>query len=256
MGVGGVRWCVVSLAASVSIAPASTRAEQVAPQSPPPQSPAAPGANGDATAIVGWTLPPDAARRYSPFFNGMLGGMSVGQRFDSDAYFGGELGAFFGPWRVGLRALFPFGVHQETGVTMSNPEFRSIASTKPALIGGVTLGMAVYSSTGFVSSIGLHFMRSDVSDFGNMLGVSLPLEWITRRGVRIGIEPGLMGAFGGEVLAECQPDDPFNPSPSARECDDGEIRAFDREADTGVWLHFIVGIPFDSPEPEPVAAPR
>lgn len=182
----------------------------------------------------------------------MLGGMTVGQRFDSDAYFGSELGAFFGRWRVSLRALFPFGVHQETGLTMSNPEFRSIASTKPALIGGATLGMALYSGSGFVASLSVNFMRSDVSDFGNMLGVSLPLEWITRRGVRIGVEPGFLGAFGGEVLAECGPDDPFDPTPPARDCDQGEIRAFDRESDTGMWLHFMVGIPFDSPEPVPV----
>ncbi len=203
---------------------------------------------------MSWALPPDAARRYSPFFNGMLGGMSVGERFDSGAYFGAELGAFFDAWRASLRALFPFGVEQEAGLTMSNPEFRSLASTKPALIWGATLAMALYSGTGFVASLGVNFMRSDVADFGNILGVSLPLEWITRRGVRVGMEPGFLAAFGGEVLAACQPVDPF--SPTQPDCDEGEIRAFDRESGTGLWLHFLIGIPFDSPEPEPVPAPR
>lgn len=251
MGVGGLRWCAVSLAASLPFAPAAARAEPAQSTATPPSPRPSPGSeSSEAPATpVGWALPPDAARRYSPFLNGTLGGMSVGQRFGSDAYLGSELGAFFGPWRASLRALFPFGVDQETGVPMSNPEFRSIASTQPALIWGAALGITLYSSRGFVASVGANFMRSDVSDFGNMFGVSLPLEWVTRRGVRVGFEPGFLGAFGGEVLAECQPDDPFNPTNG---CDQGEIRAFDRESDTGLWLHFLVGIPFDSPEPVPV----
>ncbi|HEU5075462.1 MAG TPA: hypothetical protein VFU02_14825, partial [Polyangiaceae bacterium] len=76
--------------------------------------------------------------------------------------------------------------------------------------------------------------------------------WVSRRGIRIGFEPGLLGAFGGQVLGECRPDDPFEPTRPPRDCDEGEIRAFDRESDTGLWLHFLVGIPFDAPEPEPV----
>ena len=223
MGVGGVRRCALVLAACWPVVPSTALAEP-----------------------VGWELPPAAARRYSPFFNGTFGGMSVGQRFESNAYLGSELGAFFGPWRASLRALFPFGVHQETGFSQSNPEFRSIASTKPALIFGATAGAALYTSRGFVASVSVGFMRSDVSDFGNMLGLSLLLEWITRHGVRIGFEPGILAAFGGEVLAECQ----------TGACEQGEIRAFDRDFDTGVWLHFLVGIPFDAPAPVPTSTPE
>lgn len=247
LGAGALRWCAASLAASLASAPTTAAAEPPTPPGLVP--PDATGPSAQSAQPVTWTLPPDAARRYSPFFNGMLGGLSVGRRFDSNAYFGAELGAFFGPWRASLRAWFPFGVQQETGLTMSNQEFRSIAATKPALIGGATLGVALYSGPGFVASFGVAFMRTDVPDFGNLLGVSLPLEWVTRGGVRIGTEPGFLGAFGGEVVAECNR---FDPMPSTRECDDGELRAFDRESGTGVWLHFLIGIPFDSPPPVPV----
>lgn len=204
------------------------------------------------SAPAAWVLPPDAARRYSPFLNGTLGGMSVGERFDSSSYLGSELGAFFGPWRVALRALFPFGVSQPTGDPMTNPEFQSIASAKPALVWGASAGIALYTSAGFVTSITANFMRSDVSDFGNMIGVSLPLEWVSHRGIRLGFEPGFLRAFGGEVLGECKADDAFGSSGAPSECDEGEIRAFDREAGSGLWLHFVVGIPFDTPDPEPV----
>src|SRR5688572_11935969 len=133
MGVGGLRWCAVRLAASLPIAPSAAHAEPAhaepahaepahaeparptlaeAPASPHSSPSSAPTA--DAGTPVGWALPRDAARRYSPFLNGLLGGMTVGQRFESDAYFGSELAAFFGPWRVSLRALFPFGVEQAT----------------------------------------------------------------------------------------------------------------------------------------------
>jgi hypothetical protein len=197
-------------------------------------------------------MPADAALRYSPFLNGTWGSLAIGERFSSSAYLGAELGAFFGRWRVSARTLFPFGVNQSTGEVMSNPEFMSIASEKPALIYGVTAGAAAYYSTGFVASVGLNFMRSDVSDFGNILGVSLPLEWITRWGIRVGVEPGFLHAFGGETLADCTQSLPPPNDPSAVGCDVGEVRAFDREAGNGFWVHFLLGIPFSTPEPEPV----
>jgi len=120
------------------------------------------------------------------------------------------------------------------------------------LVYGASVGVALYTSAGFVTSVSANFMRSDVADFGNMLGVSLPLEWVSHRGVRLGFETGFLRAFGGEVLGECRPNDGFDPSGASRECDQGEVRAFDRAAGSGVWLHFLVGIPFDSPDPEPI----
>jgi len=201
-------------------------------------------------------MPSDAALGYSPFLSGTLGGIAIGERFSSSAYLGAELGAFFGRWRVSARTLFPFGVHQPTGEALSNPEFLSIPSEKPALLYGVSAGAAAYVSTGFVASVGLNFMRSDVSDFGNTLGLSLPLEWITRWGLRVGVEPGFLHAFGGEVLGECSPGfaPPFNPSDAS--CDVGEIRAFDRESGNGFWVHFLLGIPFATPEPQPLGSSK
>ena len=64
---------------------------------------------------------------------------------------------------------------------------------------GATLGAVATSSENFVFAPGLVFVRSDVSDYGTMLGVSMPFEWVTSRGMRFGLELDLGRAFGGTV---------------------------------------------------------
>ena len=70
--------------------------------------------------------------------------------------------------------------------------------------------------------------------------------------MRVGVEPGFLHAFGGELLGECAQSVPDPGDPGDIGCDVGEIRAFDREAGNGFWVHFLLGIPFSTPEPEPV----
>lgn len=262
MDVGGVRWWCI--AASLCLT-RSVLANEDAPKMPessnqpvanePPAltqpSSTEPPEQAIDDSTWEWTMPDDSAARHSPFFNAITGGIAVGNRFDSSFYLGAELGGFLGRFRGSLRALFPFGVSQPYGEEMTNPEFQSIRSDKPALIWGAGVGWALYSGYGFVASVTANFMRSDEGDFGNWLALALPLEWITRTGLRVGTELGLLDAFGGEVLARCGNELTFPGIPPANdtECDVGEVRAFDREPGLGIWLHFVVGVPFEHPEP-------
>src|SRR6187551_3820757 len=124
MGVGGLQWCFVCAAGFVALAPSSAKADSapVAPVPPPspnlgPASAEVPAANASSEPAppLDWKMPSDAALHYSPFLNGTLGGIAIGERFSSSAYLGAELGAFIGRWRISARTLFPFGVHQPTG---------------------------------------------------------------------------------------------------------------------------------------------
>ncbi len=231
---------------------------QPAPAAPWRKAPAAEPVEAQSEDVT-WQVPDDAAVRCTPFINALLGGMTVSRRFDSGAYVGAEVGGFLGGhFRASLRAVFTFGVQQPTGIQLSNPEFYSIHSEKPALVWGGSLGFALYKSQGFVLSVTANFMRTDVGDFGNLVGLSLPFEWITRGAKRVGFEFGVLEAYGGETLGECGSMPGALPSfPAQRanpECDIGEVRAFDREKGSGVWLHMVLGLPYDTPDPVPVRA--
>src|SRR5688500_3878619 len=104
MGVGGLRWCFVCAAGLSAMAPESAKADTA------PVAPVPPAANtsSEPSPPLRWRMPADAALRYSPFLNGTLGGIAIGERFSSSAYLGAELGAFFGRWRLSARTLFPF----------------------------------------------------------------------------------------------------------------------------------------------------
>jgi hypothetical protein len=81
------------------------------------------------------------------------------------------------------------------GFTFTSP----LRSKAPTLLYGAALGVVATSSENFVFAPGLVFMRSDVSDYGSMLGISMPFEWVTSHGMRFGLELDLGRAFGGTV---------------------------------------------------------
>jgi hypothetical protein len=76
------------------------------------------------------------------------------------------------------------------------------SSKAPTLLYGAALGVVATSSQNFVFAPGLVFVRSDVSDYGSMLGISMPFEWVTSYGMRFGLELDLGRAFGGKVHPE------------------------------------------------------
>ena len=203
---------------------------------------------------VHWVMPDRAAAKHSPFINAAAGGITISKHFDSSAYLGAEFGAFFDDRiRVSARALFPFGVAQGAPESLSNSEFRPIHSAKPALIYGGGAGIALYSGQSFLLSLQANYQRTDVGDFGHMLALALPFEWMTNTGLRVGFEAGVLRAFGGQVFGECGPSPFVFDSTNSQEnltCDIGEVRAFDREPGNGLWVHFALGYPYDRPEPQ------
>lgn len=288
MGLGGVRWCGVALAmvhaglaqAQALPQPADSSSRGGAPlpdappppgPPPPPPSPAAlspalpseepskeagqnPAAIPQDQETMHWVMPNDAAARHSPFINAVAGGTTIANHFDSSAYLGAEVGAFFDSRiRVSARALFPFGVTQGAPDVLSNPEFLPTLSEKPALIYGAGAGVALFSGQSFVLSLQANYQRTDVGDFGHMLALAVPFEWVTKTGLRVGFEGGVLRAFGGQVYGKCaSPPMPFDfgNDQNNLSCDLGEVRIFDRDAGNGVWLHFTLGYPYDRPEPQ------
>ena len=73
----------------------------------------------------------------------------------------------------------------------------------PAFFYAFSAGFAALRSPTFAMSPGLMFARTDVSDYGSMLGLSLPFDWVTQGGLRLGLEGGLGRAFGGQRAVSC-----------------------------------------------------
>ena len=101
------------------------------------------------------------------------------------------------------------------------------------LLYGATLGAIATSSENFVFAPGLVFVRSDVSDYGSMLGISMPFEWVTARGMRFGLELDLGRSFGGTVR---------NRTCVSQVCTEGEM---DRPAGRAFALRFQMGFGFN-----------
>ncbi len=88
--------------------------------------------------------------------------------------------------------------------------------------------------------------RTDANDYGTMLGFNLPFDWVTKSGLRLGLEGGLGQAFGGRRVANCS-------TPGAVDCNQGP-RYEDRDSGLAVWLQFQLGFGFNHPGPLPAIA--
>jgi hypothetical protein len=114
-------------------------------------------------------------------------------------------------------------------------------SKAASLLYGATLGFVLASGEGFVFAPGVVFQRSDVEDYGSMLGIAMPFEWVTRRGLRFGLEVDLGRAFGGTVHYTCQQ----LGVPGA--CSAGPTFDGDRGAGRAFALRFQMGFGFNHP---------
>jgi hypothetical protein len=121
--------------------------------------------------------------------------------------------------------------------TSSNPR----NSDPPTLLYGGSLGVVATSSENFVFAPGVVFVRSDVSDYGNMLGISMPFEWVTSRGMRFALELDLGRAFGGKVHNRTCLN---NISNGSQMCTEDTI---DRPAGRAFALRFAMGFGFSRP---------
>lgn len=174
-----------------------------------------------------------------------LAGLWLEQRFGDPIVFGLQGGAYLGEAvRVVIRLEMPsknatdeFRLdYNDTGTSTNYFPRNSTAAT---LLYGATVGVVAASSEGFVFAPGVVFQRSDVADYGSMLGIAIPFEWVTTRGLRFGMEVDLGRAFGGTVHYNC--------SVGVSECATGPTFDGDRGAGRAFALRFQMGFGFNHP---------
>lgn len=176
-----------------------------------------------------------------------LNGTWLEDRFGDPFVFGVQGGAYLGEVvRLTIRLEMPTANAQDDYSNYDSVPTPSIPgggysyprdSDPPTLLYGATLGAVATSSENFVFAPGVVFVRSDVSDYGSMLGVSMPFEWVTSRGMRFGLELDLGRSFGGTVHNQSCAND-FTPC-TITDTSRGAGRAF--------ALRFQMGFGFNRP---------
>jgi hypothetical protein len=147
-----------------------------------------------------------AAVQRSPFIDASLAGLWLEDRFGDPLVFGLQGGAYLGGVvRVAVRLEMPSKSSTDAFSGSYDNDFNFVArrSASATLIYGGSVGVVAGSSESFVFSPGLLFLRSDVADYGNLLAVTLPFEWVTTKGLRFGLDVALGRAFGGTVHYQC-----------------------------------------------------
>jgi hypothetical protein len=246
--------------ASLAPAPPAPAAPAPAPAPPPAAGPVqlapiapqpiqlSPGSSADAKeAEPRRVVDPRAAVKGSPFLDATLSGVWLEQRFGDPIVFGLQGGAYLGEAvRLVLRLEMPsksstdsFGYDYDAPQVSTN--YFHTNSKAASLLYGASLGFVAASGEGFVFAPGVVFQRSDVEDYGTVLGIAMPFEWVTRRGLRFGIEVDLGRAFGGTVRYTCQQ---FN---GAGDCPVGPTFSGDRGAGRAFALRFQMGFGFNHP---------
>jgi hypothetical protein len=69
---------------------------------------------------------------------------------------------------------------------------------------GASLGFVVLDAEHWLFAPGITTLNTNVSDHGVMLGGSLPVDWVSESGWRIGLELGLGAALGQMVWGSCR----------------------------------------------------
>ena len=176
--------------------------------------------------------------------------ISLEDRFFDPLVFGVGFGAYLGRLvRVVARLEMPSTSDGEEyydgGYT---PGYAPRGVGAVTLLYGGSVGIVAAHSVAFVFSPGVTFVRTDVSEYGNMLGVAIPFEWTTSKGLRFGLEVGVGRAFGGSQEYECTSGPPT--------CVVGEMKEVDREDARALTLRFELGFGFNHPPPETRATSR
>lgn len=180
-----------------------------------------------------------AAVASSPFIDATISGLVLEDRYGDPFVFGVQAGAYLGQAvRLVARLEMP-SKNATDDYSRYGDDYNSFTrpSADVTLIYGGSLGIVAASSNTFAFSPGLMFLRSDVSDYGNFLGISLPFEWVTSRGLRFGLEAGLGRAFGGTVHYQC----------STTVCPGGVPPDADRPAGRAAAIRFEMGFGFNHP---------
>jgi hypothetical protein len=136
------------------------------------------------------------AVRGSPFVQLLTGGFHFRERVSTSVAFGAEVGVFlFDRLRLATRALVP--------AAEVNDEISADAANRDGApwLWGVSLGAAADRQPGFVLSPSLQYLAILGDDYGHSLGILMPLEWLSRGGVRVGFDFSLLYGFGGTYVS-------------------------------------------------------
>lgn len=194
--------------------------------------------------------PDDSAARTWPFVDVLIGGVNLEHRLQHFLALGLEVGVFLGDVVRVAPQISMFSSEADDEVQSFDPDlslpqgFQPESSESASILYGGSLGFAAVSRESFVFSPGVVFLRTDVGDYGNFLGISLPFEWVSHEGARYGFAVDVGRAFGGSLRGTCV-DSGLSPP-----CDPGEVREFDREAGAAFYAHFQMGWGFNHPKPE------
>lgn len=220
-----------------------------APPAPPPPASrvdlSTPALDAETRAFEQRALHANIATRGSPFFDASVGGLFLEERFGDPLIIGLQGGLFLGNIvRAALRLEMPSTEARDQAsnryveLGTSGSSVYNADSASPKLLYAGALGIVAVNAPNFAFSPGLMLLRSDVSDYGTVIGVSLPFEWITSRGLRFSLEANLGRAFGGKVRHAC-----YNAS-SNTSCPPSELAPSDRDAGRAIGLRFAIGYGF------------
>lgn len=217
---------------------------------PPPYYWAPPGEQPATPPKPRPRYPSDSAVRTWPFIDVLVGGINMENRLQHFLSLGIAAGVFLGDIvRVAPQvSMFSSEADDDLQPFESSDtipaDFQPEPSESASVLYGGSLGFALISRQSFAFSPGVIYLRTDVSDYGSFLGVSLPFEWVSNEGARFGFVVDIGRAFGGSVRASC-----FGSSVPG-DCDPGEVREFDREAGAAFYSHFQMGWGFNHPPPD------
>ncbi len=167
-------------------------------------------------------FPDNAAVVSSPFFDALIGAVAWGDRFSHGLSLGGQVGVYLAERvRLAARLTVPSSRVSVIG--------NVITAEQPSFFWGASAGVVAVSSSNFVWAPGLMMMRTDVSDYGTMLGFSMPFEWVLGNGMRVGTELDFGRVAGGKGVQCCV----------------NEV--VDRESGSAVWLQFQLGYGVNHP---------
>jgi hypothetical protein len=183
--------------------------------------------------------PEEASTMASPFFDAMLLGALVDERFSDGFMFGAQVGGYFGNrFRLAGRFVIPSDASDEASAFRIGYAYHS---ELPSFMYGATAGVVVSQRATFVFSPGFALHRTDLADYGTIIGANFPFEWVLRGGVRFGLEAAVGRALGGRIRYQC-----IEPT----QCGADETEE-DRDSGVAFMLSFSVGFGLGYPDPLP-----
>ncbi|HKO47535.1 MAG TPA: hypothetical protein VJV79_07425, partial [Polyangiaceae bacterium] len=183
-------------------------------------------------------LPVDAAVRSTPFFDAIVVAADWQHRISDSVSLGAQAGVYVAR-RLRLTAKIAFPTES---IGDQQADFGAGAKA-PSFFYAGSIGFAAVRTPTFVMSPGVMLARTDVGDYGTMMGVALPFDWVTRSGLRLGLEGAFGRAFGGRRSTPC-----------ASSICNAQAAFTDRETGFAGWLQFQIGFGLNHPGPVPPAA--